>query len=558
MRCYDADHTQSCFYNSTSGCWEWSAPVACPEGCNGGVCGGVCTDECTPQGAAQCVNEQTIRECGYWDGQCLTWQARTCPADTPYCKDGACVECRNDGDCGVGVCQDGQCVTSCSDDDHDGYSCDDCDDTNEAIHPGAVEVCNNADDDCDGVVDEGCDDDRDGFADASMSCDGSFLDGTGVVRSCSLRDCDDTNPEVYPGAGEYCNGVDDDCDGVVDDTPMSYVDRDHDGYGDQPVDGCFCDARGCPDGFASQGGDCDDTNPAASPAAREVCTDGVDNNCDGLLDGADSDCARIPCGADVCEAHDETVTTWSLLDNCTEEELLVTTHYTNPRCTMSGCSYDTSTSSQPSGRVRAAPDGVACALGYCAGGACLPACSTPVGCHETPPQGAVVRDDRACPVGACYDCPEGSFWNGEECEATTNTIEVSPVIAHAGTTIILTPVTKDWRGHVIPDVLYHYEGFRHAVTNQPYELITREDEVGAHELRITRGDGHRLMPCGRLGVPCGRTVPSPPTGAPAGSPSGEPLSHPGVAADPTGHREIREAPARRRLPRPAARRKVAP
>ena len=77
--------------------------------------------------------------------------------------------------------------------------------------PKGVEICNDLDDDCDGLTDEGCDDDNDGACDEAMVTVGS-------PSTCSKGggDCNDNNPSVYPGAGESCNNIDDDCNGVVD------------------------------------------------------------------------------------------------------------------------------------------------------------------------------------------------------------------------------------------------------------------------------------------------------------------------------------------------------
>lgn len=134
---------------------------------------------------------------------------------------------------------------------------DDCDDTDAAVHPGAEEVCNGIDDDCDGEVDEGLtfDDDGDGFT-STDSCEGS------------KDDCDDTDPAVHPGAAEACNGVDDDCDGDVDEGLTS----DDDGDGFTSVGSC--------EGSAD---DCDDDDPAVHPGATEACN-GVDDDCDGSTD----------------------------------------------------------------------------------------------------------------------------------------------------------------------------------------------------------------------------------------------------------------------------------
>ncbi len=118
--------------------------------------------------------------------------------------------------------------------------------------------------------------DPDPYADPDADADG---DG---VRAAD--DCDDGQADVNPDAVEVCNGVDDDCDGEVDeeaeDAPTWYADADGDGFGDadQPVVAC---AR--PHGFADRAGDCDDADPHASPAGVETCN-GADDDCDGDVD----------------------------------------------------------------------------------------------------------------------------------------------------------------------------------------------------------------------------------------------------------------------------------
>lgn len=209
-----------------------------------------------------------------------------------------------DEDCD-GVVDEG---TVRGDDDGDGFTelGGDCDDGDPTIHPGAVEVCNGQDDDCDVDIDEGTpcfDDDGDGFCEQGCAnegdCDDSNIDihpsqvevpGNGVDDDCNGRvddtsldadgdgysvlggDCADDKPDVHPGAVETPNGEDDDCDGVVDEGTTLFDD-----------DG---------DGFSEGAGDCHDGDPLTSPVATEI-EDGVDNDCDGIVDngteGVDDD-----------------------------------------------------------------------------------------------------------------------------------------------------------------------------------------------------------------------------------------------------------------------------
>ncbi len=172
------------------------------------------------------------------------------------------------------------------DDDGDGYfASEDCNDLDASVGPHAVEICDGIDNNCDGQVDEGVlrtfftDDDEDGYGDAERPIEGCDQPARAVPND---TDCDDTNSDVYPGANEVCNGIDDDCSGDADEGlgETVYRDQDGDGYGDVSTATLSCSDM---DGYVSRAGDCDDDAASVSPEGIEVC-DEVDNNCDGRVD----------------------------------------------------------------------------------------------------------------------------------------------------------------------------------------------------------------------------------------------------------------------------------
>ncbi|MES2645222.1 MAG: MopE-related protein [Myxococcota bacterium] len=102
-------------------------------------------------------------------------------------------------------------------------------------------------------------------------------------------DCDDYDSSVNPGANEHCDGVDEDCDGSIDedavDAAESHVDADGDGYGDPDGTTVECDP---PRSYVMNGRDCDDRDASSHPGATERC-DGADNDCDGRVDADAAD-----------------------------------------------------------------------------------------------------------------------------------------------------------------------------------------------------------------------------------------------------------------------------
>ncbi len=149
--------------------------------------------------------------------------------------------------------------------DADGWTVEegDCDDADRSISPGATEVWYDGEDqNCDDN-----DDDQDG-------------DGTGVER-----DCDDADPAAFPRAPELCDGIDNDCDGDVDDNPEAgverYPDTDGDGYAsDSATARVVCEETA---GYADVLGDCNDRDESVAPDAHEYCN-GDDDDCDGEID----------------------------------------------------------------------------------------------------------------------------------------------------------------------------------------------------------------------------------------------------------------------------------
>ncbi len=143
---------------------------------------------------------------------------------------------------------DGSVDVATVDADGDGYGeAVDCDDLDPESFPGASEILDALDNDCDGIADEGT---------AAYDDDG---DGVSEANG----DCNDAADAVFPGAVELVNGVDENCDGAIDEGTAA---ADDDG-----------------DGFSELGGDCEDGDPEVSPAEVEVEGNGVDEDCDGVV-----------------------------------------------------------------------------------------------------------------------------------------------------------------------------------------------------------------------------------------------------------------------------------
>ncbi|MES2647624.1 MAG: MopE-related protein [Bacteroidota bacterium] len=208
----------------------------------------------------------------------------------------------------------------------------DCKDDDANIYPGATELCDGKDNNCNGQIDEGVtyttwytDADGDGYGTGTGQ---RFCSNPGTSWSLVAGDCKDNNAAIKPGATEICNGVDDNCNGGIDEglatsnttsiaacgsylwseTGQTYTtsgpytsvtgchteilqlsvtapttwyrDQDGDGSGDAGVTQQTCMQ---PEGYVLQAGDCNDDDANIYPGAPELC-DGKDNNCNGQID----------------------------------------------------------------------------------------------------------------------------------------------------------------------------------------------------------------------------------------------------------------------------------
>ncbi len=267
-------------------------------GCPGGdaMDKDVVKDDTAESGTGDCVEEDGDGFC-VSDGDCDDNNPAVNPDAEEIC-DG------NDNNCNGEIDENGETVYY-EDADNDGFgdrnasvmACDpesgwvangdDCDDDESTVYPGADEVCDGLDNDCNGIIDDEMastyyrDADGDGYGDPGWAIDSCSDPGAGWVTTPG--DFDDEDPASYTGAVEICDGIDNDGNGVVDDGLSStwYPDADGDGYGDDAgaVDTCVDPGAG----WIGVGGDCDDSEALAWTGAAEYCDD-VDNDCNGLID----------------------------------------------------------------------------------------------------------------------------------------------------------------------------------------------------------------------------------------------------------------------------------
>ena len=163
----------------------------------------------------------------------------------------------------------------------------DCDDTDSQINPIAPDICDDFDNNCNGIIDEEAsitfyyDWDEDGFG-------GSEIELLACERpdgfSENNLDCDDYDAASYPGAEEACDGLDNDCDGELDnglERSEFYLDQDEDGYGDDLLGVVLACMK--PIKHSERAGDCNDEDSNVFPGAPEQCNS-FDDNCNGIVD----------------------------------------------------------------------------------------------------------------------------------------------------------------------------------------------------------------------------------------------------------------------------------
>ena len=177
-----------------------------------------------------CYVPEPLPPCTSSDWTCTAWQPSVCPSSqiqTRTCSPNAGCDPFNSNSVKPSETQTCTYIPPCTDADKDGYyiqsGCGtalDCNDNNAAINPGAVEVCDGLDNDCNSLIDEGgvC------FVPPPVVCTDSDQDGFFAESNCGTAlDCNDNNAAINPGAVEVCDGLDNDCNSLIDEGGVCFV-----------------------------------------------------------------------------------------------------------------------------------------------------------------------------------------------------------------------------------------------------------------------------------------------------------------------------------------------
>ncbi len=294
--------------NNECVCSQQEIKLALSTGCERTNEFGTCTGQrkCSPEGLTLCGAAVPSAEvCDGVDNDC---DGETDEDDAVGCK---IYFADNDGDgAGTGL---GSCMCN---NPGPGYASSggDCNDIAKTIHPGAKEICNDIDDNCNSATDEpgasGCsvyykDKDGDGFGDPDdAACVCPSKKPADLIAQAG--DCDDTTDKVKPGATESCNTIDDNCNGKIDEEDsvgckLYYIDIDKDLYGPSDKSKCLCKEDALY--TASKPGDCDDNNALVKPTQIELCNN-VDDDCNDKIDDGDApkSCPKVPGVEPACNA----------------------------------------------------------------------------------------------------------------------------------------------------------------------------------------------------------------------------------------------------------------